>query len=263
MTHVLKTILANYNWLASLTAAVAIVLGAMALNRLLALIPTFRKAQQANKAALAKKMERPAYAANHKWNRSWSGFYMLVIFGAILPFCVSFSAQAWWRTPLDIVVILMVYDFVYYFTHRFVFHDNGFLGGPMLQVHGVHHRQHNPCRMDASYIHPAEVGVGLGLFVATIFVLSRFMGDFPVTTIVICWITFQELNLHNHDLWEADQFPFKYLNYASALHHFHHIKFTGGNFATISPLYDWLFGTLDHGKGYRSENKVLKPKLGQ
>jgi sterol desaturase/sphingolipid hydroxylase (fatty acid hydroxylase superfamily) len=39
------------------------------------------------------------------------------------------------------------------------------------------------------------------------------------------------------------------------LHHNHHARFTGGNFATISPLYDWMFGTLDHGNGYPAEAK--------
>ncbi len=257
----LHSILANYHWQASLVAGVSIALSLVALNWLLGLIPTFRKAQALNKATYAKKMERPNYAANQKWNRPWALFFMVVIYGLVFPFSVTMSTQAWWRTPLDVVVILMAYDFVYYMTHRFVFHDNGVLGGPMLNVHGVHHRQHNPCRGDSGYIHPAEVAVGLGLFVGTIFVLSRFMGDFPVPTIVVCWIAFQELNQHNHDLWEANSFPYRYLNYASKLHHFHHVKFTGGNFATISPLYDWLFGTLDHGKGYRSEKKVLRPAV--
>jgi sterol desaturase/sphingolipid hydroxylase (fatty acid hydroxylase superfamily) len=34
------------------------------------------------------------------------------------------------------------------------------------------------------------------------------------------------------------------------MHHNHHAKFTGGNFATISLLYDWMFGTLDYGDEY-------------
>jgi len=32
------------------------------------------------------------------------------------------------------------------------------------------------------------------------------------------------------------------------MHHNHHATFTGGNYATISLLYDWMFGTLDDGK---------------
>jgi sterol desaturase/sphingolipid hydroxylase (fatty acid hydroxylase superfamily) len=59
----------------------------------------------------------------------------------------------------DIAVILMFYDFFYYLVHRFLFHDEGFLGGPLMWVHAVHHRQHNPCRGDSSFIHPLEVAL--------------------------------------------------------------------------------------------------------
>ena len=51
----------------------------------------------------------------------------------------------------------------------------------------------------------------------------------------------------------SDTFPFRWLNYAAKMHHYHHARFTGGNFATITLLYDWLFGTLDHGEGARPE----------
>jgi sterol desaturase/sphingolipid hydroxylase (fatty acid hydroxylase superfamily) len=151
----------------------------------------------------------------------------------------------------DVVIILMFYDFFYYLVHRFLFHDAGFLGGPLIWVHAVHHRQHNPCRMDSSYIHPLEVAMGLGLYAGSIFVLSRILGNFHVVTIIITWLAFSEINLHNHDLWKADRFPFRYLSYMSKMHHNHHAKFTGGNFATISLLYDWLFGTVDHGDSAR------------
>ena len=40
----------------------------------------------------------------------------------------------------------------------------------------------------------------------------------------------------------------------SKMHHHHHAKFTGGNFATISLLYDWMFGTLDNGAGYKAKS---------
>jgi len=42
------------------------------------------------------------------------------------------------------------------------------------------------------------------------------------------------------------------------MHHYHHAKFTGGNFATITLLYDWMFGTLDHGEAGKGSAKRLK-----
>jgi sterol desaturase/sphingolipid hydroxylase (fatty acid hydroxylase superfamily) len=246
----------HYQWRLSLYAGLGIIAATMAGNWLLSLIPTVKAAQQLNKSTYQKKMEKPIYAANQKWNRKWSLLYLAVIFGGILPFCLTPDGKPWLHKLIDIAVILMFYDFFYYLTHRFLFHQSGFFGGPLVWMHAVHHQQHNPCRMDSSYIHPLEVAIGLGLYVASILVLSLFMGRFDVLTIVVTWFAFTEINLHNHDLWEVDRFPFRYMNYAARMHHNHHARFTGGNFATISLLYDWMFGTLDHGQGLKAKAKV-------
>jgi sterol desaturase/sphingolipid hydroxylase (fatty acid hydroxylase superfamily) len=245
---ILASLMASYDWKLSLMAGIGIIAATLIGNRLMALNPTFKAAQLANQAAFDAKMAKPHYAANQQWNRKWSLAYLLAIFGVILPFCLTLETKAWWLMALDVFVILMVYDFFYYLVHRFLFH------GSLTWVHSVHHRQHNPCRWDSSYIHPIEVAIGLGLYVATIFVLSRFMGNFHVATIIITWFAFTEINLHNHDLWEEDRFPFRYLNTMSKMHHNHHATFSGGNFATISLLYDRLFGTLDKGGGLRGKS---------
>jgi sterol desaturase/sphingolipid hydroxylase (fatty acid hydroxylase superfamily) len=39
------------------------------------------------------------------------------------------------------------------------------------------------------------------------------------------------------------------------MHHNHHARFTGGNYATITLLYDWMFGTLDHGDKPRKASR--------
>lgn len=252
----LSPLLEHYEWRLSLATLVLIYATSFVAGKLLQMSPTIRDAVHTNKAAYQKKMEIARYRANQKMNMSWGLLFMVVIFGAILPFCLTLQAPPWWRIPVDVVVILLVYDFVYYFAHRFLFHDNGFLGGPLVWMHAVHHQQHNPCRGDSSYIHPLEVAIGLGLYVGTIFFLSRLMGEFSIVSIVITWIAFQVINVHNHALWSADRFPFRYMNYLSVMHHHHHAKFTGGNYATISLLYDWMFGTLDNGQGYKKPAKT-------
>jgi|GEM_PF-418586 len=248
----LSSLAEHYHWQLSILAGLGIVALTLA-GRLFRLVPAIGASHKLNADALGKKMERPSYAGNQRWNRKWAVLYLIVIFGMILPFCLTAEPQPWWNVLLDIVVVLMVYDFFYYLMHRFMFHDSKFLGGPLKWVHAVHHRQHNPCRMDSSYIHPIEVALGLGLFVVTIFALSFIMGNFHVVTLVVTWVAFSQINLHNHTLWESDHFPFKYMKYVSEMHHHHHARFTGGNFATISLLYDWMFGTLDHGKGLKPE----------
>jgi sterol desaturase/sphingolipid hydroxylase (fatty acid hydroxylase superfamily) len=251
MTPILASLAESYHWQLSIYTALGIAAVTMIGKQLLMLSPTIRQARVANAAALEVKMEKPAYAANQKLNRKWGLFFWLAIFAGILPFCLTIEAQPWWRILRDVVLILMVYDFFYYLGHRFLFHDEGFFGGPLLWVHAVHHRQRNPCRGDSSYIHPIEVAIGLGLYVGTIVLLSLLLGSFHVVTVVITWVAFSQINNHNHDLWTADRFPFRYLKTMSVMHHNHHASFTGGNFATISLLYDWLFGTLD----YTSERK--------
>lgn len=257
----LDAIWADYDLKVSAITAVTILAVNVVLAKLALLVPTFRKEDGRNRRAFAEKMAKPSYAENQKWNRKWGGIFIAVIFGVIMPFCVTAQAQPWWLILLHVFVILMVYDFVYYLTHRFMFHDNGVTAGPLVWVHAVHHRQHNPCRADSSYIHPIEVAIGLGLYVGTIFVLSRFMGDFHVATVVVSFIAFSQINLHNHDLWESDRFPFRYLNHAAEMHHNHHAKFTGGNYATITLLYDWMFGTLDHGDEHRARIKAKAARM--
>ena len=241
----------NYNWKLSLLTLAGILAGVGLLRLVERLFPTFRAAADHNSRMFASKMQRASYAANQAWNMRWGGIFILLIFGLIMPFYLTLDAQPWWRYPLDIVVILMVYDFFYYVTHRFVFHASPFFGGPLLWMHSVHHRQHDPCRKDSSYIHPLEVAIGLGLYVMTIVGLSFVMGDFHVLSIVLTWIAFQEINTHNHHKWEEDRFPFRYLHYSSHMHHNHHKSFNGGNFATITLLYDWMFGTVDNGEGLK------------
>ena len=249
MQDYLTAPLPGYEWqLSLLTLALILGFGWVLKQVMPMLSPTVKAAVVANKATYAEKMAKPNYAANQAWNRKWGSFFTAAIFLGIVPFFVSAQPQPLWAMLLDMFVILMTYDFFYYVAHRWLFHDEGFFGGPLKWVHGVHHRQHNPCRMDSSYIHPIEVAIGLGLYVGTAFMLSRFMGDFHVATIVITWIAFSEINLHNHDRWTERKFPFGYIDTMAFMHHNHHAKFTGGNFATISLFYDWLFGTLDDGQ---------------
>jgi len=255
---ILATIVENYRWDLSLYTFLGIIVLTVVSAKLVRLVPALKAADDLNVGTFREKMQKPRYAENQAWNRKWGLFFTALIFIGIMPFCLTAAPEPLWRMLLDMFVILMVYDFFYYLTHRFVFHDAGFLGGPLVWMHAVHHRQHNPCRRDSSYIHPLEVFLGLGLYVATIALLPLLMGKFHVATIVITWIAFQQINLHNHDLWTADKFPFKYLNYAARMHHYHHAKFTGGNFATITLLYDWMFGTLDHGEAGKGSARKLK-----
>lgn len=241
----------HYNWQLSLEAGLGIVALTLA-GRVLRLIPAVGSSRELNETAFLKKMKRPSYAENQRWSRRSGTLVTFVIFVAIVPFVLTDAKHSALTVAGHLLAILLVYDFFYYLMHRFLFHDSKALGGPLLWVHAVHHRQHNPCRMDSSYIHPIEVAMGLGLFAATVLGLSFLLGSFSLVTFVIAWVGFLQINLHNHALWETDKFPFKLLKYMSKMHHNHHAQFTAGNFGTISMLYDWMFGTLDYGKRGKS-----------
>ena len=256
-TAILTAMAENYHWGLSLIAGAGIIVATLLVQWLANLVPAIGAENRRNRESYQTKMENPRYAANQRWNMKWSPLFLVIIFGGILPWCLTSDPQPWWRVLIDMAVILMFYDFFYYLTHRFLFHDSGFFGGPLKWMHAVHHRQHNPCRKDSSYIHPLEVAIGLGLYAASIFVLSRFMGPFHVVTIIVTWVAFTEINLHNHNLWETGRFPFRYMNYASRMHHNHHARFTGGNYATITLLFDWMFGTIDNGQGWGAEKERI------
>ena len=245
--------LGSYEWQLSLYAAIAVFLVPFLAKYLFLLVPAFRQTHQLNREVAARQVKKGFYNPIQKRSKIWGLLTVLAVYTLIIPFSITSEPEPWWSIVLDCVAILMFYDFFYYFVHRFVFHDGGFGPGPLIWVHAVHHQQKDPCRMDSNYLHPIETCIGLSLYGACIAVLASLMGDFHIITIAVTWIAFSAINLHNHDRMEVDRFPFKYLHYMSFMHHVHHKRFTSGNYATISLLYDWLFGTYDTGKGWRAD----------
>lgn len=240
----------NYQWQLSLYAAIAIVGIPFLAKYLLTLVPAFKQISKLNAEVYEKQVAKPRFMPIIKRSVKWGLLAQLVIYVCIVPFNITAEPQPWWQIPLDVFIILMVYDFFYYLVHRFLFHDGGFGPGPLMWVHSVHHQQKDPCRGDSAFLHPIETCAGVGLYGACVAGLGWLMGDFHILTIVITAIAYSEINLHNHDRMEADKFPFKYLKYMSYMHHVHHSRFVAGNFATISLFYDWLFGTYDTGEGW-------------
>lgn len=256
-TDFLAAISSHYEWKLSIFVGVGLIALTLVTTLLARLVPSINAASKLNAETYKAKMQKPAYAANQAWNRKWSTIITSVIFIAILPFCLTADPQPWTRILRDMFIILMFYDFFYYFTHRLLFHDSGFFGGPLKWMHAIHHRQHNPCRNDSSYIHPLEIFIGMALYVGSIVGLSQLLGTFHVVTIIVTFFAFTAINLHNHNLWVENRLLGGYLAYVSRMHHHHHARFTGGNYATITPLYDWMFGTLDNGQGW--QKKKTKP----
>lgn len=201
MSYIPAIIVENYQFWPTVYLAITFALCMGVMQLIGKLVPIIRNTQVLNQAVADKRMQREYYRTNQSQTKLWGGVAQALTFIVILPFCLTPEPQPWWEVALDIFIILMVYDFFYYLTHRFLFHD-GPLGGPLLKIHAIHHQNKNPCRQDSSYLHPLESIIGLALFMGTIALLALILGKFSVLTLLVAHVVFLRVNLHNHDLVE-------------------------------------------------------------
>ena len=165
----------------------------------------------------------------------------------IYPFFLSLSAPIpWWRFIVDIFVILMVYDFFYYLMHRFLLHGNGFFR----KIHGVHHQARVPTYIDGFYVHPIETSMGLLLYHATVIGYALLVPGHELNAISLALANFIyiQINTINHIKIDLPYFPFKALNYITDMHANHHIDMQQGNYASITLIFDKLFGSYTPNK---------------
>ena len=231
----------HYDWLAAL-AYIGTLVALTLLGRALAFrVPELAHMRELNRAADAPKMERKSYREWVKRNGRAGLSLNLVFYAAVLPFCVNFAALPWWRHLVDIVAILLIFDFMYYLTHRFLFH-----GKLLRKVHALHHQARTPTYMDALFVHPIETTIGLGLFLVSIPIVAGLTGaPLNAFSAAIATLIFTQVNTINHVFTDLPRFPFKTLNYVTGVHRAHHVDMNQGNFATLTMLYDWMFGTYE------------------
>ncbi|MFT4519668.1 MAG: sterol desaturase/sphingolipid hydroxylase (fatty acid hydroxylase superfamily) [Halioglobus sp.] len=237
----LNTVWANYNIVGAMAALACIVaiskVGKWLTFKVPALANMRTLNQNEDKEKWKKEKYPPVIRATQKVGMYWNGTFFFLL----LPFCITFEAQPIWKIFLDMFIILMFYDFFYYLAHRFWFHGNG----AMRKVHAIHHQARNPTYLDAHYVHPLETFVGLGGFLLSVVFLSTVLGQFQIATVVITFVLYFQLNQINHTFVDLPYFPFKTLSFITAKHHVHHENMHKGNYATITPLYDKIFGTFD------------------
>jgi sterol desaturase/sphingolipid hydroxylase (fatty acid hydroxylase superfamily) len=142
-----------------------------------------------------------------------------------------------WRLLLEVVTVVLVYDFAYYFVHRYPFHEWGILRG----VHSVHHAARNPRVIDSLLLHPVETILGLSLFFGSV----ALVGGVHIYTLGVLFVTYTACNILNHAGIDVDRFPLKTLGLLAAKHDRHHHSMLSGNYASITPLPDIIFGTVE------------------
>jgi sterol desaturase/sphingolipid hydroxylase (fatty acid hydroxylase superfamily) len=204
-------------------------------------VPAFAEARASNRRVDRQKLSRKSYRAVVKVNNQ-TGLGMTVAFYAgVLPFFICLDARPIWRHVVDVLAVLLIYDFFYYLTHRFLFH-----GRLLRRIHALHHQARTPTYIDALYVHPVETAIGLLIFFGTIPLWAIVTGGpLHAVSIATCAAVFTYLNQINHTWTSLPRFPYRTVDAITSLHAAHHIDMNHGNYATITMLYDWLFGTLE------------------
>jgi sterol desaturase/sphingolipid hydroxylase (fatty acid hydroxylase superfamily) len=204
-------------------------------------IRPFREMRELNHEADREKLSRKRFRAAVASSNRAGLITNLVFFFAVLPFCVNLDSRPIWRHLLDIVAVLMLFDFFYYLTHRFLFH-----GKPLRRIHSLHHQARQPTYVDALYVHPVETSIGLVLFLGSIPLVGVLSGG-PLNafSMAIAALVFTQANQLNHTYVNLPYFPFETIDRVTSNHAAHHVNMSCGNYATLTMLYDRLFGTLE------------------
>lgn len=236
----------TYDWKATLTFIGLLIALTIVGNFLIFRIPMFVAMREENRVADKTKMDRASFREAVRVNNRAAMWTNIAFYVAVLPFCIGFDARPLWRHALEIVAVLLVFDFMYYWTHRSLFHGN-WKGNPLRKVHALHHQARKPTYVDALYVHPLETAIGLMLFLCSIPIVAAVSGaTLNVFSMVIATWIFTQLNTLNHVYTRfPDRFPFRVIDYITGVHAAHHVDMNHGNFATLTMFYDKLFGTFE------------------
>jgi sterol desaturase/sphingolipid hydroxylase (fatty acid hydroxylase superfamily) len=137
---------------------------------------------------------------------------------------------------IEALAVILIYDFAYYFFHRYPLHEWKLLRW----VHAVHHAARNPRTVDSLLLHPIETIAGLSLLFGSI----AAVGGIHLYTFGAIFVAYTVFNILNHAGVNIPRFPFKTLGVLAEKHDRHHHSMLSGNYASITPLPDMVFGTV-------------------
>jgi sterol desaturase/sphingolipid hydroxylase (fatty acid hydroxylase superfamily) len=233
----------TYDWLAAIAYVATLTVMTLAGKWIAFKSPVLQEMRELNAEADKPKMGRDAFRAAVKVNNTMGMYTNLGFYFLILPFCVSFAPRPLWLHLVEIVAVLAIFDFMYYWTHRLLFHGN-----PMRKIHALHHQARTPTYIDAHYVHPLETFIGLSLFLVSIPIVALIEGaPINVFSASIATLVFTQINTLNHTFTKlpAGNWLFRSVDYVTGVHHAHHVDMNQGNFATLTMFYDKLFGTFE------------------
>jgi len=184
-----------------------------------------------------KVMQGASYRRSTIVNTLWSTGMM---FGFVALFenrLFYVADEPLWRIVAVGLATILIYDFLYYFLHRDLLHGLQ----PFIKYHSVHHTGKYPTALDALYIHPVETILGVAVLLGSLFAMGPMhMGSFAIVIFL-----HTHLNVTIHWGLAPSRFPLSILTSMARKHDIHHKSMRAGNFASITPLPDLLFGTID------------------
>lgn len=142
---------------------------------------------------------------------------------------------AWTTSAGEALAVLVLYDFLYYGMHRFLFHEWKLLRG----VHVVHHTNKFPTSFESLYGHPLENFLGVALLLSCIAIV----GPISLPAFAVVFAAFSWLNLLIHSGLDFKAPGLRAFGFLARKHARHHASMRAGNYASISPIPDLLFGT--------------------
>ncbi|MCB9592755.1 MAG: sterol desaturase family protein [Sandaracinaceae bacterium] len=183
-------------------------------------------------------IEMKVSKANYRWTVAVTGTLSTLstiglVYG-LAPWTVSTSATPVWQIVLQGFGVLIVYDFAYYFMHRFMH-----IKALMPYVHAVHHRVRFPSALESLYLSPIEMLAGLGLLMA----VTALIGPIHWTAFAAVFFVYSTLHIVIHSGMRFEHPAFGVINYLTLKHHKHHLNKHGHNYASVTPLPDLVFGT--------------------
>jgi sterol desaturase/sphingolipid hydroxylase (fatty acid hydroxylase superfamily) len=130
--------------------------------------------------------------------------------------------------------VLLLYDFMYYFLHRFMHHRR-----VMDHVHRIHHMVRFPTARESSFLHPAETFAGIALLLLAVVLLGPISG----TSFLVVYAIHSIANIIVHGNLVLPHPVFRLTNFWAAKHDIHHHRMTH-NYASLFPFWDQAFGTF-------------------
>jgi sterol desaturase/sphingolipid hydroxylase (fatty acid hydroxylase superfamily) len=147
-------------------------------------------------------------------------------------FRAAVAAQPWW---VQVIEVIFLSDLSIYWGHRLEHQV------PLLwRFHSIHHSAEHLDWLAAHREHPLDTVYTMGLINLPVFLLG-----FPLETLagLIAFRGMWAIYIHSNVRLPLPGFMRIVLG-APELHHWHHDRDRdAGNYANISPLMDWLFGT--------------------